>query len=153
MISENLHSWYYSYGTDGADRDKDTRLDEQDDTSQIRDQKHLFGFVWKNQPGQMERINGDRYFDHAPPPQSMDAFSAIDGSTPPIQYESYGFPSGNHPGGVNIAFCGGQVTFVGETIDPLVYAQLCTPNRNRSAVIGPNDTPERRLPPPPDNAY
>jgi prepilin-type N-terminal cleavage/methylation domain-containing protein/prepilin-type processing-associated H-X9-DG protein len=151
MVSENLHSWYYSYGTDAADKDKDQRLDEQDDTSQIRDAKHLFGFIWKNQPGQTERINGDRYFDHAAPPQNMEEFSVVDGP-----YESYGFPSSNHPGGVNMAFCGGQVTFVPETIDPLVYAQLCTPSRNRSSLADYTKsppTPERRLPPPADNAY
>jgi prepilin-type N-terminal cleavage/methylation domain-containing protein/prepilin-type processing-associated H-X9-DG protein len=145
MVSENLHAWYYSYGL-------------ANDDSTIRDTKHLFGFVWKNQPGQTERINGDRYFDHAQPiPQNMDQFAAVgSGSQPPFQYESYGYPSSNHPGGVNIAFCGGQITFVAETIDPLVYGQLCTPNRNRSSLADFSKNPaipERRLPSPPDNAY
>ena len=144
MVSENLHAWYYSYGL-------------MNDVSTIRDTKHLFGFVWKNRPGQTERINGDRYYDHAPPPQDMLAFSAVGTSTsPPNQYESYGFPSSNHPGGVNMAFCGGQVTFVAETIDPLVYGQLCTPNRNRSSLADYSQTmsvPERRMPAPADNAY
>jgi prepilin-type processing-associated H-X9-DG protein len=72
--------------------------------------------------------------------------------TAPNGYESYGYPSSNHPGGVNMAFCGGQVVYIPETIDPVVYAQLCTPNRNRSSLVA-NGTAERRMPPPPDNAY
>jgi prepilin-type processing-associated H-X9-DG protein len=145
MVSENLHAWYYSYGL-------------ANDVSTIKDTKHLFGFVWKNRPDPTERINGDRYFDHSPPPQNMEAFAVVGTSTsPPNPYESYGYPSSNHPGGVNVAFCGGQVTFVAETIDPLVYGQLCTPNRNRSSLadfsVSGTPTPERRMPAPADNAY
>ena len=155
MLSENLHAWYWSYGRDGEtaddsdpDEDKDGNQDEQDDVaSKIRDTKHLFGFVWKNNPLQLERINGDRYFDQGTPPASMVEFADVN------KYEPYGFPSSSHPGGVNMAFCGGQVVFIGETIDPLVYAQLCTPNRNRSSLKNANGVEERKLPPPPDNAF
>ena len=42
----------------------------------------------------------------------------------PTTYESYAYPSSLHPGGVNMAFCGGQVEFIAETIDPLVYAPI-----------------------------
>ncbi len=57
MVSENLQSFYWSYG-----------LNNDDPSSQIRDTKHLFGFIWKNvapsenQPHAIERINGDRVF-------------------------------------------------------------------------------------------
>ena len=51
------------------------------------------------------------------------------------QYESYGYPSSNHPGGVNVAFCGGQVEFMAETIDPLIYGQLMTSNSKRSKLV------------------
>jgi prepilin-type N-terminal cleavage/methylation domain-containing protein/prepilin-type processing-associated H-X9-DG protein len=145
MVSENVHAWYYSYGLNN-------------DSSMIRDAKHLFGFVWKNvvppdQPSQIERINGDRYFDQPSPgpPQGMGPPASPGFGD--IEYEPYGYPSSNHPGGVNMAFCGGQVVFVTETIDPLVYAQLCTPNRNRSSLVAPGNIPERKLPAPPDNAY
>ena len=37
-------------------------------------------------------------------------------------YESYGYPSSNHPNGVNVAFCGGQVDFMAESVEPRVYA-------------------------------
>ena len=32
----------------------------------------------------------------------------------PGTYESYAYPSSAHPGGVNMAFCGGQVEFIAE---------------------------------------
>jgi prepilin-type N-terminal cleavage/methylation domain-containing protein/prepilin-type processing-associated H-X9-DG protein len=140
MVSENLHAWYWCYGP-------------VDDRS-VADTKHLFGFIWKNsasgQPLPYERINGDRYYDHNAPADSLKTFAVAD--TAPNGYESYGYPSSNHPGGVNMAFCGGQVVYIPETIDPVVYAQLCTPNRNRSSLVA-NGTAERRMPPPPDNAY
>jgi prepilin-type N-terminal cleavage/methylation domain-containing protein/prepilin-type processing-associated H-X9-DG protein len=149
MVSESLQSFYWSYG-----------LNNDDPSSQIRDTKHLFGFIWKNvapsdnQPHAIERINGDRYFDQSPPPQTMTEFAAVgSGSSAPFRYESYGYPSSNHPGGANMAFCGGQVVFIAETIDPLVYGQLCTPNRNRSSLFGPGNTPERKMPAPADDAY
>ena len=52
MVSENLHAWYWTYGLDN-------------DGSNIKDAKHLFGFVWKNPGGvsAIERINGDKYYD------------------------------------------------------------------------------------------
>jgi prepilin-type N-terminal cleavage/methylation domain-containing protein/prepilin-type processing-associated H-X9-DG protein len=145
MVSENLHAWYYTYGLNN-------------DASTMVDAKHLFGFVWMNvypmtnQPSPIERINGDRYHDHNPAPVSMEEFANV---KDPIN-ESYGFPSSNHPGGVNMAFCGGQVVFTAETIDPIVYAQLCTPNRNRSNLTDFKYNPplmERRMTAPPDNAY
>jgi prepilin-type processing-associated H-X9-DG protein len=145
MLSENLHAWYYSYGLNN-------------DASPIRDTKHLFGFVWKNvippnQPHQMERINGDRYFDQSAPPQNMDQFAELGTSGPPFLYESYGYPSSNHPGGVNMAFCGGQVVFIPDTIDPVVYGQVCTPNRNRARLVQGIGVAEPRHAPPPDNPY
>ena len=48
---------------------------------------------------------------------------------------NYGFPSSNHPGGVNMAFCGGNVKFVTDEITPTVYAQLMTSNRKGSDLV------------------
>jgi len=143
MLAENMHAWYWSYGTN----------DQNQDNSNIRDCKHLFGFIWKNvtstgQPSKIERINGDRYFD--PPavvPQTMEQFADV--ST----YESYGYPNSTHPGGANIAFCDGHVVFIAETMDPLVYGQLMTSNRNRSNLKDASGKTERQLPPPSDSAY
>jgi prepilin-type processing-associated H-X9-DG protein len=145
IVSENLHAWYYTFGL-------------ANDASTIADTKHLFGFLWMtiypphNQPSPIERINGDRYYDHYPAPVSMEEYATVD---EPL-YENYGFPSSNHPGGVNMAFCGGQIVFIAETIDPLVYAQLCTPNRHRSTLADFTLNPpvwERQMTPPSDNAY
>jgi prepilin-type processing-associated H-X9-DG protein len=146
LLSENLHSWYYTYG--GA----------ANDSSPIEDMKHLFGFVWKNvtsnQPLPIERINGDRYYDKNQQPQTMDAFAGNMQPEPSSPgYESYGFPSSTHPGGVNVAFCGGQIVFMPETIDPVVYGQLMTSNRNRSTLENASGVAERKLPPPSDDAF
>jgi hypothetical protein len=55
-----------------------------------------------------------------------------------------------------MAFCGGQVVFIAETIDPVVYAQLCTPNRHRSNLADYRHNPElmeSQMTPPSDNQY
>ncbi|MEX0611258.1 MAG: DUF1559 domain-containing protein [Pirellulales bacterium] len=150
MLSENVHAWYWCYDVATAPPPRSVNVQPPGDSSPVADTKHLFGFVWKNEPSQMERINGDRYYDLNAPPGNMKDFA--EPGEP--MYESYGYPSSNHPGGVNMAFCGGQVVFVADTIDPLVYAQLMTPNRNRSGLFQiSTGTQERKLPPPPDNLY
>jgi prepilin-type N-terminal cleavage/methylation domain-containing protein len=135
MLSESLHVWYWTYGKDN-------------NASTMLDTKHLFGFVWKNQPAEHERINGDRYFDRPTPgpPATMDAFAVA------ATYEPYGYPSSSHPGGVNVAFCAGQVEFIQESIDSLVYAQLMTSNSKRSKLYR-NGLPDRKLPQPSDDQY
>jgi prepilin-type processing-associated H-X9-DG protein len=150
MLAENMHAWFWSHGVTN------------NDASTIRDTKHIFGFVWKNptatQPSKIERINGDRYFEPpAVPPKGM---GPEDGSTDPWsdinKYERYGFPNSTHPGGVNMAFCDGHITFIGETMEPLVYAQLMTSNRNRSNLADHTKSPpvtERQMPAPADNVY
>jgi prepilin-type processing-associated H-X9-DG protein len=83
-----------------------------------------------------------------------DSGSTSDWSHP--NYEKYGFPHSAHPAGVNMAFCDGHISFVSETMDPLVYAQLCTSNRNRSRLIDYTVSPplpERKMTPPADNSY
>jgi prepilin-type N-terminal cleavage/methylation domain-containing protein/prepilin-type processing-associated H-X9-DG protein len=148
MLSENMNAWYWSHG-------------KANDSSTIKDTKHTFGFIWKNpttggQPAQHERINGDRNFDLTAPP----AFMSVDDGAPgpywcddALNYESYGYPSSNHPGGVNMAFCDGHIVFIAETMEPLVYAQLMTSNRNRSSLTDASGKPERQLQAPSDSAY
>ena len=46
---------------------------------------------------------------------------------------------------MNVAFCGGQVEFMAETIDPLIYAQLMTSNSKRSKLSTANGVPDRKL--------
>jgi prepilin-type processing-associated H-X9-DG protein len=150
MLSENMHAFYWSHGVIN------------NDASTIRDAKHVFGFVWKNvasgQPTAIERINGDRYFEPpAVPPKGMGPEeSSTDFWTDVDKYEKYGFPNSTHPGGANMAFCDGHITFIAETMDPLIYGQLMTSNRNRSLLADHTKNPpvtERQLPAPSDNAY
>lgn len=139
MFSENLHAWYWTYGvnTDGP-------------SNPIADTKRLFGFIWKNNPGTEDRINGDKYYDKlANPPASMEEFAD---ETKQATYETYGYPSSAHPGGVNVAFCGGNVTFVGEGIDPQIYGQLMTSNSKRSNFAW-GGQPDRKLQQPSDDSY
>ena len=76
-----------------------------------------------------------------------------DGRDPVDLYESYGFPSSNHPGVVNVAYCGGQVDTLAENVDPRVYSMLMTSNRNRSTLVDANGTQERKLPEPSSSDY
>jgi prepilin-type processing-associated H-X9-DG protein len=66
---------------------------------------------------------------------------------------NFGFPSSNHPGGVNIAFCGGQVVFVSDEITPTVYAQLMTTNRKMSNLVDVDNKREAVLPQPGDGDF
>jgi prepilin-type N-terminal cleavage/methylation domain-containing protein/prepilin-type processing-associated H-X9-DG protein len=153
MLSENLHTIFWSYG---VVQPPNTQGYFQPLDSDILDAKHLFGFVWKNSPSQIERINGDKYYDQgqspvdANPGDPMIAYANE-------QYETYGYPSSNHPGGVNIAFCGGQVEFIAENIDPRIYGQLMTSNSKRStlkwSVNNQPVQPDRKLPQPSDDDY
>ena len=144
MLAENMHAWWWAHGLfDGTPNN---------DNSKIPDVKHTFGFVWKNvtgagQPSAIERINGDRYFD--PPAVAPDSMATFADPA----YESYGFPNSTHPGGANMAFCDGHVVFIADSMDPLVYGQLMTSNRNRSSLKDASGKTERQLQPPSDNAY
>jgi prepilin-type N-terminal cleavage/methylation domain-containing protein/prepilin-type processing-associated H-X9-DG protein len=163
MLSENMHVWYWSFG---AVLDTATQTYSQLDgpTNQILDEKHLFGFVFKNpvggsnpQPSAIERINGDRYFEQGTPPTAMQSSTGPTDFANSTNYERYGWPNSAHSGGVNVAFCDGHLTFVADSIDPVIYAQLMTSNRNRSRLIDYTKPapglPERKMQPPPDSAY
>jgi prepilin-type N-terminal cleavage/methylation domain-containing protein/prepilin-type processing-associated H-X9-DG protein len=147
ILSENINTWYWCYGLDSdntTDEDGDGRLEEQDEASTIVDTKHLFGIIWKNSPSETDRINGSKNLDGGAI-ASMDAFAAP-------SYESYGYPSSNHPNGVNMAFADGHVEFIAETIDPRVYGQLMTSNSKRSDFQWGGLT-DSKLPPPSDDEY
>ncbi len=139
MLSENLHaiSWAYQ-PTPGPNSYV------QNDSSSILDTKHLFGFVWKNHPSAYERINGDKNYDQKTAPADMAAFANIG-------YETHGYPSSNHPGGVNVAFCGGTVRFMGDSIDPVVYGQIMTSNARKSSLFNSAGVADRKLTQPADS--
>jgi prepilin-type N-terminal cleavage/methylation domain-containing protein/prepilin-type processing-associated H-X9-DG protein len=146
MLSENLHTVFWIYGIPTP---TGTFAQVDGPSNPLRDTKHLFGFVWKNNPSPLERINGDKYYDHNPSPSEADPMVGFSNLQP---YESYGYPSSAHPGGVNVAFCGGQIDFMAETINPVIYAQLLTSNSKRSKFIS-NGVVDRKLPQPSDDQY
>jgi type II secretory pathway pseudopilin PulG len=147
LLSENLHTIYWTYGAATSP----TGQGYVQPNSMIRDTKHLFGFIWKNTPSQIERINGDKFYDQ-PNPGPPDEASPMEAFADPSAYESYGYPSSNHPGGVNVAFCAGQIDFMAEQVSPLVYAQLMTSNSKRSDLVS-NGVFDRKLPQPTDDQY
>jgi prepilin-type processing-associated H-X9-DG protein len=152
-ISENVHAWYYCYETPAMPIVDYTA---QDDSRDMVDSKHMFGFVWSNNPTQIERINGDKFSDRTAPPDSMEAFADDVSGTLPVRslYESYGYPTSKHPGGVNAAFCDGHIVFVQENVDPAIYAMLMTSNQKRSKFFDQaTDTPDRQMQQPSDSDF
>ena len=149
MISENNHAWFWTFGTPTNTAAGPVSNDSS--SNPVKDTKHLFGFVWKNPAGasEIDRINGDKYYDKLSggPPASMEVYAGNQ------SFESYAYPSSVHPGGVNVAFAGGQVEFLSESISPLVYAQLMTSNSKRSKLVDVNNVPDRKLNQPSDDQY
>jgi prepilin-type processing-associated H-X9-DG protein len=147
MLSENLHALYWCFGPLSTDSGY-----VQNDAALVPDTKHMFGFVWKNHPGLYDRINGDNNYDKEKPPEEANPANpqgTFSSSTP---YETYGYPSSNHPGGVNVAFCGGTVRMMADSIDPVIYCQLMTSNAGKSKLVRASDgTPDRKLPQPADS--
>lgn len=140
MLSENLRAVHWAY---------EDELDYSDD-GHTYNEKYHFGFCWEqpdevaagvadNTAIQQRRINGGQSaYDND---DDIDDISMDDG-----------FPSSNHPGGVNVAFVGGAVRFISEQIDPGVYAQLMTSNA-RASDLRIGSLWDRDLPPPSDNEY
>ena len=113
LLSENIHALWYTYPSQLIDPNTDL----------VPDRKHDFGFVWHNDisdidENKLRRVNGTRT------------------EVAPIDYseatEVFGYPTSNHPQGVNFAFADGHVVFVNEGITPRVYAQMMTSNHKRS---------------------
>jgi prepilin-type N-terminal cleavage/methylation domain-containing protein len=140
MLSENLHAVHWAFEEEPNYTGQDDRAPDGKDRTW--DEKYQFGFCWEqpdrvaagianNTPIKRRRINGGT---------SADYDKILD-----IQIDD-GFPSSNHPGGVNAAFVGGTVRFVSDRIDARVYAQLMTSNRHKSDLhVG--DVWDRNLPP------
>jgi prepilin-type N-terminal cleavage/methylation domain-containing protein/prepilin-type processing-associated H-X9-DG protein len=153
MLSENITAYNWAYNLD--------------DMQNVADKKYHFGVMWedpdlvtgappttpdayKTDPT-FRRINGQRIDNAAP----LQTFAEESGGNQGM-LANYGFPSSNHPGGVNIAFCGGQVVFVSDEITPTVYAQLMTTNRKASdlvAMVNGDETRESQMKQPGDGDY
>jgi hypothetical protein len=133
MLSENLRTVSWAFQDEKAYLDGGTP----------RDEKFYFGFCWEQPDVVAEAIVANTPFKQR----------RINGGT--SDYESYndvpemtiddGFPSSNHPGGVNATFAGGAVQFLSDDIDLRVYAQLMTSNR-RVSELNVGDVWDRNLP-------
>ena len=139
MLSENIHAVHWTY----------TETDDYLSGNGARDEKYHFGFCWEQPTSAVSTdptipnrlINGDL---------NEDSYVSVREILP-----VHGFPSSLHPGGVNVAFVGGSVTFVNDQVEPLVYAQLMTSNSSRSDLLKAQDGDigEKNLPPPGENDY
>lgn len=142
LLSESVHTWYYECDLDFFTPEFEpsfTGAPVSKDTCQSARTPHEFGFIWRNSPQGIDRINGDNEYDspnEVVRPESMHQFANCEiPDHVPNRFESYGYPSSHHPGGVNVAFCGGQIRFLDESIDPKIYAQLMTSSSSRSDFI------------------
>jgi len=122
-------------------------------SSQI-DRKWHYGFCW----GQPDEVSDGLLQDDA-----RQAFR-INGTDEPSEYNTISektlfdaFPSSHHPGGVNVAFIGGNIKPVSENISLLVYAQLMTSNRKQSELFkldkDDEPVPDDEWPQPNDSQY
>ncbi len=152
MLSENLHTLYWCYEPVAAASGNGYA---QNDSSTVPDTKNLFGFVWKNKDGlaagSADRINGDKNYDKAQSPELKNPSNPqLAFASDPTTYETYAYPSSNHPGGVNVAFCGGTIRFMGESIDPVIYGQIMTSNSRKSNLVS-GGVADRKLTQPSDS--
>jgi prepilin-type N-terminal cleavage/methylation domain-containing protein len=140
MLSENTAAFQYTY----RDSPNPTRMVTNDAVHQYArpvDAECATGMVWDktamtstappSSPAQ--KINGtDRNFE------TKRFAGQLGVSAPPFptigsaQGSYYARPSSLHPGGVNAAFCGGEVLFLREDLDYKVYKQLMTSDGKHS---------------------
>lgn len=146
LLSENVHQVFWAY----------TNRDDYTDTG-VPDEKYHFGICWEqpeitvNPSGTLDekarRINGDTsedsYIDVVQISQEDDGSSGALRRT---------MPSSRHPAGVNMAFVGGNVKFVGDQIEPRVFAQIMTSNRNKSDLVFSGES-EANMAPVGDDEY
>ena len=135
MFSESLAALYYSYGTD--------------DYTSTPDRNFHFGFTWVQPTTVVNdthlRLNGSKAVPTYSTFAEMESTPNISSppTSPPSTPESPeqprpGIASSFHPGGVNAAFVGSQVSFITDQVDPFVFAQLMTSNRKQSELVNMN---------------
>lgn len=144
MLSESLRTIRYGYAGEPSGLP--------DDYDEVPDEKYHFGFTWA-QPkltiGPMNtrhprwaemRVNGKDETAEFASLKEMDQFD--------------GWPSSHHNGGVNVAWVAGQVTFMNDNIDQMVYSQLMTTSHKSSTLRDPNGVVlESQLPQPTEDKY
>lgn len=149
MLSENINATHWGYfSTTGAT---------------VPDAKYHFGFCWEQPATIIASLGDPPSGDPAADRETEPRYRRINGIIDPLAYSeidanmalsggasNYGFPSSYHPAGINVAFVGGNVSFVADQIDSFVYAQLMTSNQKKSDLENGSGVLERDLPGPPD---
>lgn len=125
LLTENIHQVFWAYSEVN---------DYTASGSATTDEKFHFGVVWESpdivvdpmstDDEKARRMNGDLRED------TYELVSDITSSG-----FRHAMPTALHPAGVNIAFVGGSVRFVSDQIEPRIYCQLMTSNRNRSDLF------------------
>jgi prepilin-type processing-associated H-X9-DG protein len=122
----------------------------------VQDKKWHFGFCWEQPELIQEALTNST---SQPEPMTSAQFRIVNGVREMFWKDHVGdkgpnsaFPSSLHPSGVNVAFVGGQVVFLSEKIDPVVFAQLMTSNSKQSDLVV-NGRADRDLPKPGADDY
>jgi prepilin-type N-terminal cleavage/methylation domain-containing protein len=118
MVSENLQAFKYQEDDPTHATSATTQLQY----SPAWHAEQANGFVW-DPAGTTKVINSNK-----------NTTSNGDPYTDPGNY-TYSRPSSNHPGGVNVAMCGGELFFMKEDIDYWVYQQLMTTDGKHSDMV------------------
>jgi prepilin-type N-terminal cleavage/methylation domain-containing protein len=130
LLAENLHALYWGY----------ISVKDQQHT---KDRSFHFGFCWE-QPdslikgGASEDVRTTRAINRNLEYREITEFAEVPTAD--------AFPSSFHSEVANIAFVNGSVRSVHQNIDPLVYAQLMTSDRNHSDLINAAGVPDKELP-------
>ena len=146
MLGESIGALYWAYPQSN------------NDYTTVPDANFHFGFTWE-QPAAIvsdtkRRMNGSK--DAVTYPSFADMTTMVEEETAtPTAGETDqrpGIASSMHSGGVNFAFMGGQVVFIADQIEPLVYAQLMTSNHKQSE-LGTSPDYEKKIPEPSDDDF
>ncbi len=137
MLSENAQAFKYTNNNNLSASAPDVISSSQPaqyEPSDVRQVELYTGFVWApltTNPSSAPRINANKNGDYLGPP----ALKVTQGTYLPSGNDTswvYARPSSFHPGGVNVAMCGGELFFLRDDIDYKVYQQLMTSDGRHS---------------------
>jgi prepilin-type processing-associated H-X9-DG protein len=127
MVSENIQAWRWQLvntANPPVPVQSSATTDPKPDPLALNDALYHHIFVWFDlaTPVARNRINGDLNNSATPIPEpSIDMNSSR--------------PSSRHPGGVNMFFAGGNLKFIAEDLEYLVYRQLMTPSSSQATNV------------------
>jgi len=146
MLSENFNATHWGYF--------------QPPSNPVPDEKYHFGFCWEQPAAIIDSLaTGGSQINF----ETDARFRRFNGLPDPLPETSitrdmtsnYGFPSSHHPGGSQVVFVAGQVQFVSDQIENLIYAQLMTTNHKKSDLKNGQGVLERdaTVPQPSDDSF